>query len=70
MNNEFPFSSIDRTAFSIVSLDDDSDEVEYWLLRTPQERLNHIQRLRYINYGDQASGRLQRVLTVVELTSS
>ena len=70
MSNEFSTYSVDRTAFSVATLGDDTDEVEYWLERTPQERLQHIQRLRQINYGHRASERLQRILEVVELTAS
>jgi hypothetical protein len=58
---------MDRSAFSVVSLDTASDEVTYWLTQSPQARLRHMQRLRQINYGFSASERLQRVLEVAEL---
>ena len=70
MSIESSTNSVDRTVFSVTTLGDDTDEVEYWLARSPQERLQHIQWLRQINYGHRASERLQRVLEVVELTSS
>jgi hypothetical protein len=57
---------IDKTAFSIASAFDDSEEKAYCLSRTPHERLQHIEALRRINYGHQATERLQRVLEVAE----
>jgi hypothetical protein len=61
-------ATMDKTAFSIVSLTDESDEKEYWQTKTPQERLETVEILRQMNYGyDPATARLQRVLTVVEL---
>jgi hypothetical protein len=70
MNDATSTDSVDRSAFSVVTLGDSRDELQYWLTRTPQERLHHIERLRQINYGHRASERLQRVLAVVELASS
>jgi hypothetical protein len=62
---------IDKTAFSVTSLFDESDEQEYWLSKSPHERLEAIEVMRQIVYGyDPASTRLQRVLTITELTSS
>jgi hypothetical protein len=62
---------MDKTAFSIVSLTDESDEKEYWQTRTPQERLGTVEMLRQLNYGyDPTTARLQRVLTVAELKGS
>lgn len=62
---------IDRTAFSVVSLTDGSDEKAYWLTKTPQERLEVVEMLRQLNYGyDPATARLQRILTVAEFQGS
>lgn len=62
---------IDQTAFSVGSLFDESDEKAYWLSKTPHERLEAIEFMRQILYGyDPSSTRLQRVLTITELTSS
>jgi hypothetical protein len=55
---------LDKTAFSVASGVDDSDEKAYWLSRTPQERLQHMEALRRINYGDRSAARLQRVLEI------
>ena len=62
--------TLDRMAFSVASLDDESDEIDFWLIQSPQERLVHVERLRRINYGHRATERLQRVFEVVELASS
>ena len=62
---------IDKTAFSVASLFDESDEKDYWLSKTPYERLEAIEVMREIIYGySPSTTRLQRVLTVAQLTSS
>jgi hypothetical protein len=62
---------MDKTAFSIVSFTDESDEKEYWRSRTPQERLETVELLRQLNYGyDPVTARLQRVLEIAELKGS
>jgi hypothetical protein len=57
---------VDRSAFSVSSLTDVSDEKAYWLARTPEERIKQVEILRRINYGSAAAARLQRVLEIVE----
>ena len=58
---------MDKTAFSVSSLKDGATEKEFWLSKTPLERLQALEILRQINYGyDPATARLQRVLEVVE----
>jgi hypothetical protein len=65
--NADTFPKLDKTAFSVVSLDEaDSDEKEYWLSKTPLERLRYMELLRRINYGTGAAARLQRVLEIAE----
>jgi hypothetical protein len=68
--NENEFPKLDKTVISIVSLDEaDNDEVEYWLSKTPYERLDALETLRQIFYGyDTATTRLQRVLEITERT--
>jgi hypothetical protein len=62
---------MDKTAFLIVSLTDESDEKEYWRSRTPQERLETVELLRQLNYGyDPVTAQLQRVLEIAELKGS
>ncbi|MBL7190407.1 hypothetical protein ISS30_01835 [bacterium] len=56
---------VSREHFSVVPLDHRSDE-KYWQSRSVEERLEHLELLRRINYGDAAAGRLQRVFEVGE----
>lgn len=59
--------SIDRTKISFSDSFDNSEEKEYWLSRTPEDRLLHVERLRRIAYGyDENSEGLQRVLEIAE----
>lgn len=64
--NQFP--RLDKTAFRVLSSFEEADREnkEYWLSRTPQERLQYIELLRRINHGSAATTRLQRVLEIVE----
>ena len=57
---------VDRTAFSVVSMDQADEDGVYWATRTVEERLEAIEVMRRIAYGDAASGRLQRVFEVVQ----
>jgi hypothetical protein len=57
---------VDRTAFVVTSLHD-SDEKQYWLSKTPKERLQALELMRQIIYGyDPATARLQRVLEIAQ----
>lgn len=59
---------MDKSAFSVASLDEPSDERRYWLSRTPNARLDAVEYLRQMAYGyDPATVRIQRVLEVIEL---
>ena len=59
---------LDRTAFSVVSLGEADDDMQYWLSKTPAERLEAVEINRRMVYGhDQATSRLQRVLEIAEL---
>jgi hypothetical protein len=66
--NENQFPRMNKKAVSIVSLEEaDNEEVEYWLSKTPYERLDALETLRQIFYGyDPATTRLQRVLEITE----
>ncbi len=57
---------VNRNVISIVPLGDVSEIRAYWRSRTPEERLRHLEMLRRMNYGHKATGRLSRVLTIVE----
>lgn len=68
MNELDSLIKMDRASFSTASLLEESDEKEYWLARTPHERLAALELMRQIIYGyDPISTRLQRVLTVAKL---
>jgi len=58
---------LDKSAFSVVPLDRADDDLEYWLSKTPEERLSAVEVNRWLVYGyDRATSRLQRVLEVAE----
>jgi hypothetical protein len=66
--NAVDAARLDRSAFHTASLDDDSDEREYWRAKSPTERMEALELMRQIVYGyDPATTRLQRVLEVAEL---
>jgi hypothetical protein len=66
--NENNFPRLDRTVFSVVTLEEaDNDEVKFWLSKTPYERLNALETLRQIFYGyDTTTTRLQRLFEIAE----
>lgn len=59
---------VDRTKFSVIRLEDkDRADREYWLGKTPTERLEAVELMRQMLYGyDPATARLQRVLEIVK----
>ena len=57
---------LDRTALSFANLTDPSDEIDYWLSKTVDERFEAAELLRPSIYGyDPATARLQRVFEIV-----
>lgn len=59
---------MDKTALTVASLSDPSDEKVYWLAQSPYERLRAVEILRQLNYGyHQSTDRLQRVLEIAHL---
>ncbi len=63
------FPKMDKTAFSTASLFDPSDEKQYWLSKTPIERLEALEIMRQIIYGyDPTTTRLQRFFEVTQRT--
>jgi len=59
---------LDKTKLSVSNLFDNSDEKEYWLSRTPQERLLHTERLRRICYGKEATKQMdKKVFEIVQV---
>lgn len=61
---------LDKTAIVVETLDALTDDSTYWATQTPQARLAALELMRRINYGHAATGRLQRVLEVVERPQS
>ena len=50
------------SSYKEIELEDKS----FWISQTPNKRLEHIEVLRKINYGKEASKRLQRILEVTK----
>jgi hypothetical protein len=60
---------MNKTALQVTPLDAPSGDKEYWVSKTPQERLRALELMRQVVYGyDPASARLQRLLEVAERT--
>jgi len=58
---------VDRSAFSVASVLEPSDEKAYWLSKTPSERLQAAELMRQIVYGyDPSTTRPQRVLEIAQ----
>ena len=58
---------LDKTAFSVASLADESDEKHYWLTKSQYERLRALELMRQIIYGyDPSTERLQRFFEVAQ----
>lgn len=63
-----PELRLDKTKLKVFSGFDDSesDLIEWYRNSTLTERLQHIERLRRLNYGVRATGHIQRVIRVVK----
>ncbi len=60
---------MDKAAFSVSSIDDESDEQQYWLSKTPVERIYCVEIMRQMLYGyDPLTTRLQRFFEIAELS--
>ncbi|MEW6684673.1 MAG: hypothetical protein AB1393_00515 [Candidatus Edwardsbacteria bacterium] len=67
MDTEIP--CLDKTRLTVSSLDEFSEEKQYWLSRGKADRLNAIEINRRMVYGrDRTTSRLQRFLETAELT--
>ena len=67
MDSEMP--RLDKTRLTITSLDEFTEEKQYWLSRGKVDRLNAIEINRKMVYGtDRTTSRLQRFLETAELT--
>lgn len=62
-----PFT-FDKTAISVTNLEDTGNDLEYWLSRTPEERIAAVEFMRRIVYDyDPATARMERVLEIDDL---
>jgi len=69
MSAEMP--RLDKTQLTVSSLDEFTEEKQYWLSRRKADRLNAIEINRRLVYGtDRTTSRLQRFLEIAELTRS
>jgi hypothetical protein len=67
MGNSLDDIRMDRSAIHVYELGNEPKERDYWLTKSPEERLQAIELLRMINYGyDPTTARLQRLFKVVE----
>ncbi len=67
MYGEMP--RLDKTRLTVSSLDEFTEEKQYWLSRGKADRLNAIEVNRRMVYGiDRTTSRLQRFLETAELT--
>lgn len=58
---------MDKTVFSIGTLEEQGNDREYWASKTPSERLQALEIMRQVMYGyDPTTTRLQRVFTIAE----
>ena len=58
---------INKSIVTVVLLLEPSDDKDFWLSKTPSERLQFVEILRQLNCGQyQPTARLQRILTVTE----
>ncbi len=68
-HHESPLPSnliIDKSKLSMISGFDDSTEKAYWHSRTPAERLQHMEILRRINYGNYATNDFKEFLKLLK----
>ena len=61
------FPELQKTAFTVASVREESNEKSHWLSKTPYERLEAVELMRQILYGyDPSTTRLQRILEVAQ----
>ena len=63
----FDFPKVRRDVIKVMSLSEPSDEKEYWLSKTPKERLEAVEIIRQVIYGyDPSTARLQRFFEITQ----
>ena len=69
--DESGWPPIDRHAFSVTSISNETEDTAYWHARTPQERLRAAELNRQVVYGyGHTPPRFQRILEITELARS
>jgi hypothetical protein len=69
MSDEIPKSiRLDNHMVRIAKLGDCQSDLDFWLKKSPEERLAAVEYLRVMNYGyDPVAGRVKRVINVSDL---
>jgi hypothetical protein len=68
---EVKIPRLDKSTFTVVSLTDNTGEKDFWLSKSPYERLEAVEMMRKILYGyDPLTTRLQRFFEVAQRTSN
>ena len=60
---------LDRSSLKVTGFDEaTADDIDYWMSKSPTERIEALEYLRRWAYGDdQVDARLQRVFTIARL---
>ncbi len=62
---------LDKKSFSFVSLNENVNDLKYWLSKTPAERIHAVEFLRQLMYNyDPSTERLQRFFETAEFKTS
>ena len=68
-NNMKTLPRLDKKLVAVTNLDDNRAEKEYWLAKSPAERLNAIELQRRMIYGrNRTASRLQKTFDVINLS--
>ena len=69
MNKDF--LKLDKKSFSVGLLEESNNDMEYWLSRTPEERIMAVEFLRQLIFNyDPTTERLQRVFETAEFKTN
>jgi hypothetical protein len=61
--------SLNKKIVNVTSLDDTEEEKNYWISKSPLERIEALEIIRRMIYGqDRVTSRLQRIFETAELS--
>jgi hypothetical protein len=61
--------SLNKKIVTVTSLDDTEEEKNYWISKSPLERIEALEIIRRMIYGqDRVTSRLQRIFETAELS--